>query len=101
MGRACNTNGEKRNICGVLSGKPEGKSSLGSLIRRCLGNFKMCLRDIVWGGINWVDLAQDRPQWRVLVNGIMNLRIQYNPGKFLSCCTNGGFTRRAQLHEVS
>jgi hypothetical protein len=35
----------------------------------------MDLRDIGWGGMNWVDLAQDRDQWRALVNTVMNLRV--------------------------
>jgi hypothetical protein len=46
-----------------------------------------------------IDMAQDRDLWRALVNTIMNLRVPYNAGK-LSSCTIGGFSRRAQLHEV-
>jgi hypothetical protein len=46
-----------------------------------------------------IDLAQDRGQWRALVNTVMNLRVSQNAGKFLSSCTNGSFSRRAQLHE--
>jgi hypothetical protein len=49
--------------------------------------------------MDWIDLAQDRDQWRDLVNTAMNLRIPRNAGKFLSSCTIGGFSRRAQLHE--
>jgi hypothetical protein len=35
----------------------------------------MDLREIGWGGLNWIDLAQDRDKWRVLVNMVMNLRV--------------------------
>jgi hypothetical protein len=49
--------------------------------------------------MDWTDLAQDRDHWSALVNTVMNLRIPQNAGKFLSSCTIGGFSRRAQLHE--
>jgi hypothetical protein len=48
-----------------------------------------------------IDLAQDRDQWRALMNTAMNFPVPKNAGKFLSCCTTGGFSRRAQLHGVS
>jgi hypothetical protein len=38
-------------------------------------NIKMDLRDIGWGGMDWIDLVQDREQWRALVNAVMNLRV--------------------------
>jgi hypothetical protein len=59
----------------------------------------MDLREIGWGGMDWIDLAQDRDQWRALVNTVMNLRFPKNAGKFLRSCTIGSFSRRAQLHE--
>jgi hypothetical protein len=59
----------------------------------------MDLREIGWDGMDWIDLAQDRDQWRAPVNTVMNLRVPSIPGKFLSSCTIGGFSRRAQLHE--
>jgi hypothetical protein len=59
----------------------------------------MDLREIGWNGIGWIDLAQDMDQWRALVNTVKNLRVPYNAGKFLSSCTIGNFSRRAQLHE--
>jgi hypothetical protein len=59
----------------------------------------MDLREIGWDGMDWIDLPRDRDQWRALLNAVMNLRVPYNAGKFLSGCTIGSFSRRAQLHE--
>jgi hypothetical protein len=56
-------------------GKPERKRPLGRPRRRCEDNIRMDLREIGWGGMDWIDLAQDRNQWRVLVNTVMNLRV--------------------------
>jgi hypothetical protein len=60
---------------------------------------KRILREIGWDVIDWIDLAQDRNQWRALVNTRMNIRVPENAGKFLSSCRIGGPSRRAQLHE--
>jgi hypothetical protein len=54
------------------------------------------LREIDWGGMDWIDLAQDRDQWRALVNTVMNLGAPKNVGKFLSDCATGGFSRRTR-----
>jgi hypothetical protein len=67
MGRACSTNGAKMNACWTLVGKPEGKRPLGRPRRKWLDNIKIDLRDIGWGGLGWIDLAQDMDQWRALV----------------------------------
>jgi hypothetical protein len=67
--------GEKRNAYGILVGKPEGKQPLGRLRSRWVGNIKIDLREIGWNGMDWIDLAQDRDQWRALVNTVMNLRV--------------------------
>jgi hypothetical protein len=66
---------EKRNACRLLVGKPEGKRPLGRPRRRWVDNIKIYLREIVWNGMDWTDLAQDRDQWRALVNTIMNLPV--------------------------
>jgi hypothetical protein len=68
MGGTCSTNGEKRNAYRILVGKPEGKSPLGRSRRTWEDNIKMDLREIGWGGLDWIDLAQDRDQWRAVVN---------------------------------
>jgi hypothetical protein len=60
---------------GLLVGKPEGKRLLGRPRRRWVDNIKMDLREIGWDDVDWIDLAQDRDQWRAHVNTVMNLRI--------------------------
>jgi hypothetical protein len=64
-------------------------------------NVKRDLRKITWGGMDWIDLAQDRDQWKALANTIMNHWVPYNAWKFLSSCTTGDFSRRSELHEVN
>jgi hypothetical protein len=49
--------------------------------------------------MDWIDLTQDRDQWRTLVNKVMNIQVPQNAVKLLSNCTTGGFSRRVQLHE--
>jgi hypothetical protein len=55
-------------------GKAEGKRPLGRPRRRW-EDIRMDLREIGWGGVDWIDLAEDRDQWRALVNTVMNLRV--------------------------
>jgi hypothetical protein len=57
-----------------LVGKPEGKRPLGRPRRRWENNIKMDLREIGIDGANWIQLVQDRVQWRAFVNTVMNLR---------------------------
>jgi hypothetical protein len=68
--------GEKRNAYRLLVGKPGGKRPLGRPRRRWVVNIKMDLLEIGWGDVDWISLAQDRDKWRVLVNAIINLRVQ-------------------------
>jgi hypothetical protein len=65
--------GEKRNAYRILVGKPEGKRPLERLRRIWVDNIKMDFRDIGLDVVDWIDLAQDRDRWRVLVNTVMNL----------------------------
>jgi hypothetical protein len=73
MGRACCTNGEKRNAYGILVGKPEGKRPLGRPRNSWVDNIKMDLKETRWGDMDWIDLSQDRDQWRAVVNRVINL----------------------------
>jgi hypothetical protein len=72
MGRACNTNGERKNTYRILVGKPEGRRPLGRPRPRWVDNIKMDFREIEWVGMEWID----RDQWWALVNTVMNLRVQ-------------------------
>jgi hypothetical protein len=67
--------GEKKNAYRILVGKPEGKRPLERRRRRWEDNIRMDLREIGWGGVDWIDLAQDRDQWRPLMNTVINLRV--------------------------
>jgi hypothetical protein len=67
--------GEKRNAYRILVRMPEGKRPLGRQRRRWVDNIKMYLREIEWDGMDMIDLAQDRDQWRSLVNAVINLRV--------------------------
>jgi hypothetical protein len=60
---------------GFFFGRPEGKRPLGRPRRRWEDNIKMDLREIGIDGANWIQLAQDRVQWRDFVNTVMNLRV--------------------------
>jgi hypothetical protein len=68
-------NGEKRNAYRLLVGKPEEKRLLGRSRRKWVDNIKMYLREIGWDGMNWIDMALDRDQWRTLVNMVMNFQV--------------------------
>jgi hypothetical protein len=64
-----------RGVYMVLIGRPEGKRPLGRPRRRWEDNIRMDLREIGINGANWIQLAQDRVQWRAFLNTVKNLRI--------------------------
>jgi len=67
--------GEMRGVYMDLMGKPEGKRPLGRPRRRWEDNIKMNLEEVGCGGMDWIELAQDRDRCRAVVNAVMNLRV--------------------------
>jgi len=93
--------GERRGVDRVLVGKPEEKIPLGRPRHGWEDNIKMDLQEVVCGGVDWIDLAQDRNRWQALVNAVMNLQVPYSVGNFLTSCKPVSFSRRTLLHGVS
>ena len=75
MGGACSAYGERRGVYRALVNEPEGKRPLGRPRRRWEDNIKMDLQVVGCGGVDWIELAQDRDRWRALVNAVMDLRV--------------------------
>ena len=67
--------GKRRGVCSVLVGKPEGKRPLGRPRRRWENNIKMDVQEVKYGGMDWIELTQDRDRWWAVVNAVMNLRV--------------------------
>jgi len=65
--------GEWRGICRVLVGKPEGRRLLERPRYRWVDNIRMDLQEVGCGGMDWIELTQDRNRWQALVNAVMNL----------------------------
>jgi hypothetical protein len=82
----------------VLVGKPERKRPLGRYRCGWEDNIKVDLQKVGCGGTDWNELAHDRDRWRELVNAVMNLRVPYKAGKFLTGCKPVSFSRRTLLH---
>jgi hypothetical protein len=76
MSKACSTNRGDEEAYRILVGKTKGKRPLGRPRRRWVDNIlKMDLREIELGGTDWIDVAQDRDQWRAHLNTTVNLRL--------------------------
>jgi hypothetical protein len=75
MGGVCSMNGEKVNECRLLVGKPEGNRPLGRPRSMWVYSIKMDLGERVCCGEDWIGLAQDKDKWRIVFDGVMNLRV--------------------------
>ena len=74
MGGALAGMGKRRGVYRVLVRKPEGKRPFGRPRGRWGDNIKIDLQEMGCGGMDWIELAQNRERWRALVNAVMNLR---------------------------
>jgi len=85
--------GEERRCIGSCRGKPEGRRPLGRPRRRWVDNITMDLQEVRCGYMDWTGLAQDRDRWRTLVSAVMNIRVPWNAGNFLTSCKPVNFSR--------
>jgi hypothetical protein len=67
--------GDRRGVYRVLVGKPDGKRPFGRPRRRWDDNIKMVLQEVGCGGMDWIELTQDRDRWRAIVNAVMSLLV--------------------------
>jgi len=77
MNGKCSTYGERKGACRILVGKTKGKRPLGRPRRRLKDNIMMDLQEVGCGGMDWIDLAQDKDRYRSFVNSVMDLRGPY------------------------
>jgi hypothetical protein len=76
--------GEGRGAYRNWVGRPEGRRPFEKPRRRWEDNIKTDLQEMRWEGMDRIDMAQDRDRWRAVVNAVMNLRVSYIAGSFLT-----------------
>jgi len=96
----------KLNVCFVFYSTfvwniSPSKRPLGRPRRRWVDNIRMDLQEVRCGYMDWIGLAQDIDSWRTLVSAVMNLRVPWNAGNFLTSCKPVSFSRRTLYHGVS
>jgi hypothetical protein len=74
VGEACSTYGERSGVYRAFVGKPEGKRPIGRPKHKLEDNIKIHLQKVGYESVEWIDLAQDKDRWRVLVNAEMKIR---------------------------
>jgi hypothetical protein len=84
-----------------LGGETCWKKPLARPRRSWEDNIEMDLEVVAWGSMDWIDLALDRDRWLALVNAVVNRRVPYNAGNFLTSRGPVGFSERTLLHGVS
>ena len=97
----CGWVGVVRGVYRVLVGKPEGRRPLGRPRCRWVDNIRMDLQEVGCEYMDWIGLAQDRDRWWTLVSAVLNLRVPWNAGNFLTSCKPVSFSRRTLHHGVS
>ena len=93
--------GDRRDVYRILVGKAEGKRPLGRPRRRWENNIKMDLQYVGCGGMDWIELVQDRYRRWAFVNAVMNIRVAINAGNFLTGRKPVTLSRRTLLNGVS
>ena len=101
MGWACGAYGCGEGVYRILVGKPEGRRPLGRPRCRWMYNIRTDLQEVGCGYMDWIGPAQDRDRWRTLVSAVMNLRVPWNAGNFLTSCKPVSFSRRTLHHGLS
>ena len=98
---ACGRSGCGEGVYRVLVGKPEGKRTLRRPRRRWVDTIRMELQEVGCRYMDWIGLAQDRDRRRKFVSAVMNFRVPWNAGNFLTSCKPVSFSRRTLRHGVS